>query len=160
MLELNAMKFTPFKLNIFLLTKLPSAYFSGVRLKSLKDDEVIVKVRHRWINQNPFKSLYWATQGMASELTTGVLVMQEVSKSGKKISTLVTEQKGVFTKKATGLITFSCKEKDKIASAVFAAIQSGEGQKITLVSVGIDESGDEVSRFEYEWSIKVKSDKN
>lgn len=153
------MKFTPFKLNLFLLTKLPSAYFSGVRLKSLKNDEVIVKVRHRWINQNPFKSLYWATQGMASELTTGILVMKEVSRSDKKISTLVTAQKGVFTKKATGLITFSCKEKDKIATAVKETLKSGDGQKIILISEGKDESGDLVSKFEYEWSIKVKSEK-
>jgi len=151
------MKFTPFKLNLFLLTKLPSAYFSGVRIKSLEDDEVIVKVRHRWVNQNPFKSLYWATQGMASELTTGILVMKEVSKSGKKISTLVTAQKGEFTKKAIGLITFSCKEKDKIAIAVNETIESGEGQKIILISEGKDESGDIVSKFEYEWSIKLKS---
>ena len=152
------MKFTPFKLNLFLLTKLPSAYFSGVRLKSLKNDEVIVKVRHRWINQNPFKSLYWATQGMASELTTGILVMKEVSKSGKKISTLVTAQKGAFTKKATGIIIFSCQEKNKITMAVNETIKSGEGQKITLTSEGKDESGDIVSRFEYEWSIKVKAE--
>jgi hypothetical protein len=153
------MKFTPFKLNLFLLVKLPSAYFSGVRLTSLKDDEVVAEVRHRWINQNPFKSLYWATQGMASELTTGILVMREVSRSSESISTLVTAQNGVFTKKAIGLISFSCKEKNKIALAVSETIKSGEGQKISLISEGKDESGELVSKFEYEWSIKLKKHK-
>ena len=150
------MKFTPNKLNLFLLAKLPSAYFSGVRLKSINDDEVVAKVRHRWINQNPFKSLYWATQGMASELTTGVLVLKEVSKSEKKISTLVTAQKGVFTKKATGTIQFSCKDSSKIKDAISETLKTGEGQTIVLLSEGFDESGERVSSFEYEWSIKVK----
>ncbi|MFK5878990.1 MAG: DUF4442 domain-containing protein [Flavobacteriaceae bacterium] len=150
------MKFTLRKLNIFLLTKLPSAYFSGVRLSSISDNEVIVKVKHRWINQNPFKSLYWATQGMASELTTGILVMKEIDACGKRISMLVTQQKGTFTKKARGKILFSCKDGSKIKDAVAKTIRTGEGQTITMISSGIDEQGDVVSTFEYEWSVKAK----
>lgn len=151
------MKFTTQKLNIFLLTKLPSAYFSGVRLVSISDNEVIAKVKHRWINQNPFKSLYWATQGMASELTTGILVMKEIDACGKRISMLVTQQKGVFTKKARGLILFSCKDGSKIKNAIAETIRTGEGQTITMISSGVDEKGDVVSTFEYEWSVKVKN---
>ena len=151
------MKFTSRKLNLFLLTKLPSAYFSGVRLSSISDNEVIVKVKHRWINQNPFKSLYWATQGMASELTTGILVMKEIDACGKRISMLVTQQKGVFTKKARGKILFSCKDGNKIKGAIAKTIKTGEGQTITMTSSGIDEKGDVVSSFEYEWSIKAKT---
>lgn len=150
--------FTPRKLNLFLILKLPSAYFSGVRLKSIYEEEVVVTVRHRWINQNPFKSMYWATQGMASELTTGILVMKEIAATGKKFSMLVTEQKGTFTKKALGKITFSCKEGAKIKDAIVLAIKTGEGQTITLVSEGFDEVGDKVSLFEYVWSIKLKTD--
>lgn len=151
------MKFTSQKLNLFLLTKLPSAYFSGVRLSSISDNEVIVKVKHRWINQNPFKSLYWATQGMASELTTGILVMKEIDACGKRISMLVTQQKGVFTKKARGKILFSCKDGSKIKDAIAKTIKTGEGQTITMISSGKDEKGDVVSTFEYEWSVKVKT---
>ncbi len=151
------MKFTPQKLNLFLLTKLPSAYFSGVRLSSISDNEVIAKVTHRWINQNPFRSLYWATQGMASELTTGILVMKEIDTCGKKISMLVTQQKGVFTKKARGKILFSCKDGSKIKDAIAKTIATGEGQTINMISSGVDEQGEVVSTFEYEWSIKVKN---
>ncbi len=151
------MKFTPKKTNLFLLTKLPSAYFSGVRLKSITEEEVVVTVTHKWINQNPFKSLYWATQGMASELTTGILVMKEIDACGKKISMLVTEQNGVFTKKARGKIIFSCSDGHKIKAAIEQTIETGEGQTITMVSSGVDEQGDIVSTFKYEWSVKVKN---
>ena len=153
------MKFTPSKVNLFMMAKIPSAYISGVRLKYISDDEVVVTVKHRWINQNPFKSMYWATQGMASELTTGILVMKQIADSGKQISMLVTNQKGNFTKKARGKITFTCKDGNKIKQAIENTLKTGEGQIILLTSEGYDESGEKVSTFEYGWSIKVKNSK-
>jgi len=138
------------------LFKLPSAYFSGVRVKSISDNEAIATVKHQWINQNPFKSLYWATQGMASELSTGILLMKQIAESGKSISILVTNQKGTFTKKATGRINFSCKDGKLIKDAIERTLATGEGQTITMSSEGIDEQGDCVSKFEYEWSIKAR----
>ena len=104
------MKFTPRKVNAFLFFKLPSAFFTGVRLKSLTNDAAVVKVTYRWVNQNPFKSMFWAVQGMASELSTGILVMKEIDASNRKISMLVTNMNGTFTKKATGKIRFECNE--------------------------------------------------
>jgi len=92
-------KITAKKLNRFLLFKLPSAYISGVRVGSISDKKATATVRHRWINQNPFKSLYWATQGMAAELVTGILVIKKIKESGHKIAMLVVKQEGSFHKK-------------------------------------------------------------
>lgn len=150
-------KFTVGNLNKFLLLKLPSAYFSGVRVQSFSDNEAVATVKHRWINQNPFKSLYWATQGMASELATGILVMKKIRESGKKISMLVREQKGEFTKKATGRINFSCNDGHLIDAAIQKSIETGEGQTVTLTAEGFNEEGNSVSKFEYTWGIKVKN---
>jgi hypothetical protein len=154
-----AKKITPSKINTFLIFKLPSAYFSGVRLKEITQEAATVTVKHRWINQNPFKSLYWATQGMASELATGVLVIQEIETSGEKISMLVRSQKGTFTKKAIGRIRFICKDGVKVKEAIEKAIATGEGQSITLYAEGFDEAGESVSNFEYEWGIKLRKKK-
>lgn len=151
------MKFSHFKFNIFVFFKVPSAYLSGVRVVSVEDEQVIVKVRHRWINQNPFKSMYWATQGMASELATGILMMQRLQLSSQKISMLVVEQKGIFLKKATGKIIFKCIDYNRIDKCIAKAISTGEGQVLVLSSNGVDETGDIVSSFDYHWSIKVKS---
>lgn len=150
-------KFTVSNLNKFLLYKLPSAYFSGVRVKSISENEAVATVKHRWINQNPFQSLYWATQGMASELATGVLVMKKIRESGHKISMLVRAQKGEFTKKATGRINFECTEGHLIDKAIQESLETGEGQTVTLTAEGIDGNGDSVSKFEYTWGIKVKN---
>lgn len=138
------------------MLKLPSAYIAGVRVKSFTETEAVATVKHRWINQNPFNSLYWAVQGMASELTTGILVMYQIEKSGKKISLLVTKQTGIFTKKAKGRIKFLCNEGGKIAAAIDKTIATGEGVTLSLTATGIDEAGDTVSEFTYEWSLKVR----
>ncbi len=151
------MSFTSKKINIFLLFKLPAVYFTGIRVKSITAKCSVVVVRHRWINQNPFKSIFWAVQGMASELTTGILVMKAIKDSGKNISMLVTKMNAIFTKKATGKVYFKCVEGELIKNAIRKAIETGEGQTITVKSEGVNEKGDLVSSFEYEWSLKLKS---
>ncbi len=123
----------------------------------MSENEAVATVKHRWINQNPFKSLYWATQGMASELATGILVMKKIRESNKEISMLVRAQKGEFTKKATGRINFICKDGHLIDKAIQKSIETGEGQTITMNAEGFNEQGDSVSNFEYTWGIKVKN---
>jgi hypothetical protein len=73
-----------------LLFKLPAAYFCGVRVTSLDELKCDVSVKHRWINQNPFRSMYFAVQAMAAELSTGALVMRQVKESNLPISMLIT----------------------------------------------------------------------
>ena len=141
----------------FLVFKLPSAYLCGVRLKTLEDDKAIVTVRHRWINQNPFRSMYFAVQSMAAELTTGAIVIKKITDTGQPISMLVTNHKGAFTKKAVGLITFTCNDGNLIDAAVQRTIETGEPQTIAMKSVGVNEEGEQVSAYEFEWGIKLKS---
>lgn len=151
------MKFTPSKLNIFLMFKLPSAYISGVRVQRISEKECVATVKHKWINQNPFQSMYFAVQAMAAELTTGALVMYHIRKSGQKVSMLVFSNKSNFTKKATGRITFTCSDGHKIEEVIQKAIETQEGQTCWLKSIGINQKGEQVSEFEFEWTVKVKS---
>ena len=72
------MELTTRKINVFLLFKLPSAFICGVRAKQLEATKCVVSVKHRWINQNPFNSMYFAVQAMAAELSTGALVMYQI----------------------------------------------------------------------------------
>lgn len=150
------MKFTPAKLNIFLFFKLPSAFWSGVRVKVIEDTTCVATVKHRWFNQNPFNSMYFAVQAMAAELTTGALVMKQIKDSGKSISMLVANNKCSFTKKATGRITFTCTDGNLITEAIKNTIATGEGQTFWMKSIGTDEKGDQVSTMEFEWTIRIK----
>jgi len=151
------MKLTPSKINTFNFFKLPAVFFTGVRVKSIDDNSCTVCVKHRWINQNPFKSMFWAVQGMAAELATGALVLVKIRETGKKVSMLVTNNKASFTKKATGRITFVCTDGFLIDDALTKSIETGEGQVFWMQAVGTNKDGIVVSTFNFEWSVRVKA---
>lgn len=150
------MNVSPGKMNQFLMLKLPSAWITGVRVKEINERSCRVGVKHRWINQNPFNSLYFAVQAMAAELSTGALVMGHIRESGKRISMLVAQNKSSFTKKATGRILFECQDGNLLHEAVQATIATGEGQTFWMKSIGTNEEGVVVSTFDFQWTIKLK----
>ena len=151
------MKITPSGINFYTFIKLPSAWWCGIRIIKITDEECQARVRLKWFNQNPFKSLFWAVQGMAAELTTGVLLMKEIQSSNQKISMLVINNKANFSKKARGRITFSCSPEDKISKAIQQLLETNEPQTLWLTSKGVDENQVVVSTFEFEWTLLTKN---
>ncbi|MFC4097168.1 DUF4442 domain-containing protein [Euzebyella saccharophila] len=147
------------KFNQFTFLKLPAAWWTGVRVKSINEGSCVVTVKHSWRNQNPFKSMFWAVQGMAAELSTGAMVINQIRQSGKKISMLVANNNANFSKKATGRITFTCNDGHLIKEAIDKTVATGEGQTFWMKSVGVNEDGIVVSTFNFEWTVKVKSSK-
>ena len=150
------MKYTPNQINKWMLFKLPAAWLTGVRVSLISETKCEVKVRFKWINQNPFKSMFWAAQGMAAEMATGVLVMKGIENLGKNVSMLVTNQRGNFTKKATGKIRFECHHGGLVANALKESAENGEGRVITMKAEGFNKDGVSVCNFHFEWSLKVK----
>jgi hypothetical protein len=82
--------------------------------------------------------------------------MYQIKKSGKNISMLVANNKGNFTKKAKGRITFTCNQGHLIEEAIQKTIATGEGETLWLKSIGVDEKGDQVSEMDFEWSVRLK----
>ena len=146
-----------FQLHLFLFLKIPIPWIAEVRLKALTYEICITKVKFGWLNQNPFNSMFWAVQGMAAEFSTGFLCAEKIRKSGKKISMLVVHNQAEFTKKAVGRVTFSCLQGKELDAVLQKAIETGEGQTLTLFSEGKDQKGDLVSKFAFTWSFKVKN---
>ncbi len=151
------MKLTPANINRFLLVKLPSAWICGVRLKSIDDNTCTVSVTHRWINQNPFNSMYFAVQNMAAELSTGALVMKSIRESNTKVSMLVVHMSSEYYKKATGKITFTCQSGELVSQTIANAIRDNAGKTMALSVMAKNEDGEEVSKFEFTWSVKPKA---
>lgn len=145
-----------FLFRLFLLRSLPMAYFAGVRVKSLSDDQAVATVKFGWMTQNPFKSMYFACQAMAAELTTGLLVMNGIYGSTPPVSMLIIKNEAVYHKKAVGKITFTCTDGAYIAGMIEKAKQGGEGVIIELKSTGTNQSNEIVSEFTFTWSLKAK----
>jgi hypothetical protein len=101
--------------------------------------------------------MFWAVQGMAAELTTGVLIMEAIQNSKRKVSMLVLNNRANFSKKARGKVLFECDEKQKLSKAMNQLVKTQQPQTIWLTSKGIDQNGDIVSTFEFEWTLLLKN---
>lgn len=144
------------RFGFFMLVKLPAAFFSGVRMRKITEQEAVVSVPYKWFSQNPFKSTYFACQAMAAEMSTGVLALGQLYKRTPPVSMLVTGLKAEYFKKATERIYFTCSDGDAIKAAVEKAIATGEGQVFNAVSTGRTAAGEVVSEFVITWSFKAK----
>jgi hypothetical protein len=149
------MKYTPNQINKWMLYKLPAAWLTGVRISSISDTKCEVKVRFKWINQNPYRSMFWAVQGMAAELTTGMLLTKSIQESNTNISMLLIGNKSNFYKKAVGKIKFICDQGD-VAKELINSTKKNITHKAWLKAKGFDETGDVVSEFDFEWSCKKR----
>ncbi|CAN5861697.1 hypothetical protein BH11BAC4_BH11BAC4_18150 [soil metagenome] len=147
----------PFKFIIFLLTKLPAAFFSGVRLKYADQLQAQVTIPYKWFSKNPFRSTYFACLSMAAEMSTGILAMMYTYQQEPAISLLVTKVEGTFMKKATGISTFTCEDGLAFEQAAQEAAASGKSTTVTARSSGKDKLGDIVAEFVITWSFKAKA---
>lgn len=144
------------KFRLFLLKKLPAAYFCGVRVKNITEESCTVSVPFKWFSQNPFKSIYFACLAMAAELSTGALAMANVYKRKPSVSMLVVKMEAEFYKKATGKIFFKCMNGADFKNAVTKAIETNEPQMFTATSIGENEEHETVAKFLITWSFKSR----
>jgi hypothetical protein len=145
------------RFRLFLLAKLPAAWFAGLRIKECTEESCTVSVPYKWATRNPFGSTYFACLAMAAELSTGALCMQQVYRRKPAVSMLVTALEARYFKKATGLSYFTCADGAAILSAIERAIRSGEGQSVPARSIGKNEAGETVAEFTITWSFKARS---
>lgn len=145
-----------FKFGLFMLLKLPSAFFCGVRLRQIDPEKAVVSVPYKWLSQNPFKSIYFACQAMAAEMSTGVLAMGHLQDRKPAVSMLVTGLQAQYLKKATERIYFTCVDGNAVKEAIEKAISSGESQSIGMQSIGRTAAGEIVSEFMITWSFKAR----
>ena len=146
----------PIKYRLFMLSKLPMGFVSGLKIVQLEEAVAGVGVQFKWINQNPFRSIYFAVLSMAAELSTGILAFGQIYQSKPLVSMLVTKMQAEFYKKAVGKIIFTCNDGKAIAHAIQQTISTGEGINVTCTSIGVDEQGDEVAKFVFVWSYRRK----
>jgi len=146
----------PITFGFFLFTKLPAAFFAGLRIHYFDDRKCVVRIRYSWFSQNPFKSIYFAVEAMAAEMTCGMLAFAQVYQRDPKISMLVVGTQANFLKKATGTILFSCEDGLAIQKAIQETIANGDGKTVICKTVGTNSKGEVVAEFNFTWSFKAK----
>ena len=146
----------PLKFRMYLLYKLPAAFFSGIKIKWLDKERCVTSVPYKWLTQNPFRSTYFASLAMAAEMSTGTLALSNVYKRIPAISMLVIKMEALYFKKATGRTSFVCEDGGLFQKAVEETIETGEARTVKARSVGKNREGEVVAEFYITWSFKVK----
>lgn len=144
----------PVQFRMFLLFKLPSAFFSGVKIRDMDESKCLVTIPYKWFSRNPFRSTYFACLSMAAEMSTGALAMAHLYKRSPTVSMLVIKTVADYFKRATGRTIFICRDGLLIAQTIEKAISTGEAQTITVKSIGLNEAKETVAEFMITWSFK------
>lgn len=144
---------SPLLMRFFLIARLPLAFFAGLRVRHLEPGRCEVTVPYGWRSQNPFRSVYFAAQSMAAEMSTGALAMLALA-GRPPAAMLIVGLEAEFGKKATSLVTFTCSDGAALFAAVEQTLATGEPATATVETVGRMADGTEVSRFRFAWSFK------
>ena len=107
-----------------------------------------------WRTQNPFRSTYFAAQAMAAEMSTGAPACLLVRDAPASVAMLVTQIRGIFTKKIAGESVFTFGEVSAMRDRVEEAARSGEAETFVARSLGRNAEGTVVAEFEITWSFK------
>lgn len=146
---------TSWKMRLFLLQKLPSAWFMGIGVRYCDESQTTVSLPYGWRSQNPFRSTYFAAQCAAAELSTGLLAMAHLQ--GKPpVSMLVTHIEAEFLKKADQTLLFTCAEGAELSNAIARTLENGEAQVYRASSVGRLPDGTVAVQVWITWSFKRK----
>jgi hypothetical protein len=146
----------PVKSRLFLLLKLPSAFFSGVRIRTIDVTRCEVSVPYKWFTKNPFRSTYFACLSMAAELSTGALAMSNIYGRKVGLSMLVVKIESEYFKKATGRTVFTCEDGRIFEQAIAQSITTGEAKIVRAKSIGKNAEGDTIAEFFVSWSFKAR----
>lgn len=150
---------SPFWFRLFTFTRLPLAWFAGLRVVELGESTCRVAVPYGWRSQNPFRSIYFAALAMAAELSTGALAWLATEETGASVAMLVVKLEAGYGKKADGRTTFTCEQGAEITRAVQEAVATGEPRTVRAKTVGRLADGTEVARFHFTWSFKARAGK-
>jgi Domain of unknown function (DUF4442) len=147
----------PIKFRMFLLTKLPSAYFTGVRVKEVDEKKCITTVPYKWFSKNPFRSTYFASLAMAAEMSTGALALLHLYKRKPSVSMLLVKLEAEYFKKATDKTSFVCNDGELIQKAIEESVATGEARTVRARSTGTNKAGETVAEFFITWSFKARA---
>lgn len=147
----------PLKFPLFLLAKLPSAFFAGVRVRDINEKTCKVTVPYKWFSQNPFRSTYFACLSMAGEMSTGALGMAHSYKLKPPVSMLVIRVDSEYFKKAVGRTEFVCDDGELFRKMIEEAVDTGEARTVKSKSIGRNKNGEVVAEIFVTWSFKRKS---
>ncbi len=145
-------------MQFYMFWKLPAAWFMGLRVQHCDLERCEVALPFRWRSQNPFRSIYFAAECAAAEMSTGLLAMAHIQEAGPT-SMLVTHIEATFYKKADQKLVFTCTEGRQLQEVIQKTKETGQPHTFQATSVGLLPSGQVAAKVVVTWSFKLKNNR-
>ena len=140
--------------------KVPLIYYCRPSVVELNREKAAIKIPIKRRNRNHLKSMYFAVLAVGADIAGGLLAMDQIRRSKKKISLVFKDFKADFLKRPEGDTLFTCNDGLAIEKLVQQAVESGERVNMplkitaTVPSIFDDEP---VAEFVLTLSLKDKS---
>lgn len=144
------------KFKLFQLWQLPASLFMGIGVKNLSEEKCDVRLPYGWRSQNPFRSIYFAAQTAAGEMSTGLLAQLHLQEQ-PPVSMLVIKIEAEFFKKAADTVIFTCDEGRAVAEIIEKCVADGQSREFRMTSVGRLPDGAVASKIYLTWSFRKKN---
>ena len=143
---------SPWRLRLWMVTKLPMGLLSGMYIRSLDEEQCIVVLRERWWITNPFGSVFWAVMGMAAELSTGALVYAHLQGSGVRF--ILVGMEAQFFKKVKGKSYYFCQTGSEVLRSVGQIVNPNDSNVVIMPVSAKDEDGSLLAEFSFRWQLR------
>ncbi len=143
----------------FGLSKIPLILFVRPSVLHLNDEQCVIRIKLKRRTRNHLMSMYFGALAVGADLAGGLLAMQMISRSKRKISLVFKDMQADFLKRVDADAIFTCTDGKKIEALIQKVIKTGERQHASLnIQVTSPEKyGDEIlANFSLTLSLKEK----
>lgn len=143
----------------FSLLKIPLIFICGVKILKLTDEACEIKIPLMHWTRNHIRSMYFGALAVGADCAGGLMAMQPIKKSGRKVVLVFKDFHADFLKRAESDVHFSCTDGLKLKKLVDEAIKTKQRVEtpFTVIATTPKKTGDEpVAKFKLTISLKLK----
>jgi len=142
-------------LRTFGITKVPLLFFCSPSVEELSPTRCHVRIPFRKVVKNHLGSMYFGALAIGADTCIGLLAVDKIDRSGKKINLIFKAFQANFLKRAEGEAIFICEEGMLIDEMIAETIRTGERVNRPVKARAVVK-GETVAEFVLTLSLKLK----
>ncbi len=146
-------------LRAFGLAKIPLLFLVGPSVIRISKKVCEIKIPLNYLTKNHLGSMYFGVLAVGADCAGGMIAMEAIKASKKKVSLIFKDFKAEFFKRAESAVHFTCSDGDAIQKQVQETVRSKKRVNATVVVIATTPkvSGDEpVAKFWLTLSLKCR----
>lgn len=143
----------------FGLTKIPTLAWLLPHVEEMDKERVVLRIPLSWRSRNHLKSMYFGALCAGADVAAGMVAMQAIAKSGKRIDFVFKDVNAKFLKRAEGDVFFTCEAGSRVRALVEKAVAEPKRfeETVSVVATVPSKTGDTpVATFEMTLSLKAR----